>query len=311
MPRLLRGTAAATEARGRQVRKLTRRAGQLAYVIRHAVDHSECAEAIWQSGVGADRRTSLKYLGNYVALSLATSERLQTLTHHYRQLAQRLGRVAAVELTSGLVLWRRRFDDLHPRLEVRLERAIRGRMEGELQVRVQFGHDLFWLTFLIAPGYLFGSASESVLFVGGLQGRENARSEIRQASKLNGEIDPAAMALLALKAIGRALDIREIIGVRDDDQIADCECRTQGRYSRFWKAHGGRRRGSYYCFPVIAESSPLSAIPRSHRRRTKKKRQAKRLIRQSIERQLKRVIASSHEGTTALPICVSHPGTVS
>jgi uncharacterized protein VirK/YbjX len=234
---------------------------------------------------------TLKYLGDHLALSLQAPQRRYALASHYEIMPGVLRPAALDALRQGLLIWRKNNGNGAPLL-LTLEPSKLAPMEGELQLRFSFKSDLCVLTFLVAQGDAFGLDPSTILFVGGVQGRVGGREELREACKLNGEISPAAMLMLAVQAVARAIGVSEIIGIGEDDQISMdySRPRISFDYHRFWTEAGGIRRGRHYGVPLETPHKPISETSPSHRSRTRRKREAKSRIRRSIETQLRRLI---------------------
>jgi len=147
---------------------------------------------------------------------------------------------------------------------------------------------LFTLTFLFAPGDLFGCPADTVLFIGGAQGGVDCRIEMRQAAKDNGEISPAAMLLLTVRALVKVLDIGQIFAVADEDQVSKGYHSDEVKldYNSFWSNAGGVRHGTFYKLFNESVEKPLNEIPITHRARTRRKRERKARIRETIEARL-------------------------
>ena len=273
-------------------RTLFKRLWQFAYLGWHPLAHFRCASAVYRSQLAGDPLTSLKYLGGHLALSLSPSDRRAALIEHYSALPELLHAGVLQNLPSGISIWRRNVGLNRPALSLTLEPARLAPMEGELQLRLSYETDLHVLTFLLAPGRIFGARSKRVLFVGGVQGRLGARQEMRAASKLNDEISPAAMLVLAIQAIGRVLEVEEIIAIAEDDHVSVgySPARIMFDYRRLWTQVGGERWGQHYRVPLETRQKPLSEISLSHRARTRRKREAKRIISQSIELRLRQMV---------------------
>jgi len=281
--------------------KLFKRLRQFAYVGSHLLSHLRCALTVRRSGFASDNLISLKYLGDHLALSLTTSERREALMGHYAALPELLNGVGSGRLSEGIAVWRRDVGIGQPPLSITLEPSHLAPMEGELQLRFSHQQDLYVLTFMIAPGRVFGAACERVLFVGGVQGIFGARREMRAASKLNDEISPAAMLILAVQAIGKAVQAGEIIAIAEDDHISMgySPASIMFDYGRLWTDVGGERRGRHYRVPFETQQKPLSQISLSHRARTRRKREAKRLISQSIALRLRTLIRAPKTAVAA------------
>jgi uncharacterized protein VirK/YbjX len=275
----------------RVVTKPLKRLRQLAYLCRHPLDHYRCVSAIRHSRIANDRSISFKYLGDHLALSLRPAQRRTALATHYELLPGLLRTTALDGLRDGLVIWRKKVGD-RPALSITLEPSSLAPMEGELQLRFSYRSDLCVLTFLLASGDVFGVGPAPILFIGGVQGRLGGREELREASRLNGEVSPAAMLLLAIQAVARAMGVGEIIAIGEDDHISLSYARSSINfdYRRIWTEAGGVRRGFHYGIPFETPARPLTETSRSHRSRTRRKRAAKSILRQSIELRLRYLI---------------------
>lgn len=273
-------------------RKLLKRLRQAVYLGSHPLSHYRCASVIRDSELTTDRLVSLKYLGDHLALSLETHERRQALIGHYSALPELLQPDVRGRLAEGVLLWTKELAGSH-RLGLFLEHSTLAPMEGELQLRFSFKSDLYVLTFLLAPGHLFGSECDSVLFIGGVQGGIGVREEMREASRLNGEISPAAMLILAVQAIAKVMGVDELIAISERDHISMSysPAKIKFNYAQFWEQAGGQRVGTYYRIPIDTRHRALSDIPLAHRRRTKRKREEKKLVQESIEERLREIIA--------------------
>ena len=268
--------------------KFTKRVTQLAYLMRHPVRHWRCAGLLTTGAVRSDRMASFRYLGDYLALSMPTAVRRAALMDHHRDMPQFLRDGVKQGPQGGIILWERPVERGAPPLRITLEQSSLAPMEGELQLRFTFRSDLYFLTFLIGRGGTFGTGSGRLLFIGGLQGAFASRGEMREAAKLNGEISPAAMLLLAVRAVATILAVDDVIAVAEEDQVAMgyAPDRIRLDYGRFWSDAGGVRDGQFYQLPLVVEDKPLAETPISHRARTRRKRAAKREIRDDIEQRM-------------------------
>jgi len=284
--------------RPRFSRKPLKRLRQIAYLCCHPISHFRCAAAIRNSRMAYDAATSLKYLGDHLALSLRPQQRRRALASHYTIFPAVLRLSARKALPQGLPIWRKHVGP-GAALSITLEKSTLAPMEGELQLRFSYKSNLCVLTFLLASGEVFGAGHSSVLFVGGLQGFMGAREEVREAARLNGEIAPSAMLLLAVQAIGRACGVGEIIGIAEDDHISLGYARSKVifDYRRIWNEAGGVRRGLHYGIPFEAARKPLNETSRSHRSRTRRKREAKHRLRRSIDLRVRQLISTPANAT--------------
>ena len=222
---------------------------------------------------------------------------------HYAALSKLVRSTSGGGFAQRVLIWQKVLHGEDAPLSIVLEPARLAPMEGELQLRFSFKSDLYVLTFLLAPGQVFDLDCRNILFIGGVQGRIGAREEVREASRLNGEISPAAMLVLAVQAIGRVMRVDGLIAIGEDDHISMgySPAKIMFDYRRLWTEVGGKRVGAHYRLPLQTVHKPLSEISLSHRRRTKRKREAKKLVSESIERALEQMMQPHPKDTPTSP----------
>lgn len=275
-------------------RKLPKRLRQLAYLGANYRAHRHCKSIVRSSRLAPDPLTPLKYLGDHLSLSLNASARRDALVSHYTFFPRILDKAFRAQLQGGILLWEKPGSGSTPPLRIFLEPASHAPMEGELQLRFAFRTDLLVLTFQLAPGHIFNARSNLVLFIGGVQGRMDSREELREASKLNAEMSPATMLILTVQALAKASGISEIIAVGQSDHISMKYARPYIRfdYERFWTEMSGSKSGAYYWVPTDTPQKALSEVPLTHRRRAKRRREAKRLVREALSLRFSRLISA-------------------
>jgi uncharacterized protein VirK/YbjX len=271
--------------------KIRKRIVQMAYLCSHPVEHWHCARLVASHGKRINLAASLKYLGAYLALSMPTATRRQALMDHYQDLPNFLQGIGDSN-ADKIILWEKRTGGNRPPLQIFLEESSFAPLEGEMQLRFSFGFDLFFLTFLFASGQTFGGLPGRLLFIGGAQGAFARRAEMREAAKLNGEIAPARMLLIAIRALGKILSLDGVIAIAEDEQVARCYSPEHIKldYRGFWTGTGGARAGPFYHLPLEVEERPLLEIPITHRARTRRKRAAKREIQAEIEARIEELL---------------------
>ena len=282
------------EANWQLPKRALKRLRQLTYLCCHPIEHHRCASVVRKSRIAHCARTPFKYLGDHLALSLRPTQRRRALATHYELLPNVLRSIAKQGLRDGLSIWCKDVGD-GPPLSITLEPSRLAPMEGELQLRFSYRSDLCVLTFLLASGDVFGAGSAPILFIGGMQGGIGCREELREACRLNGEISAATLLLLAVQAIGCAMGVGQIIGIGEENHISMSYARSKINfdYARIWTQAGGVRRGDHYRIPFVTPNRPLTETCRSHRSRTRRKRAAKDILRQSIEIRLRHLIRSN------------------
>ena len=258
-------------------RRPVRRLFQVAYLSAHLPSHRRCVLLLRSSPTATSRLTQLKYLGNYLALGLTAAERLSILTCHYETM-RRLPASAQDELRTSALIWSRPHLN-GPPLQLRLEPA-GSTLEGELQLRVSLGADLFRLTFAFAPGHICGGSSAPVICIGEIKGMA-ALPELREASRLNGEIAPRTLLMLAVQALARAWGIRDICIVKRTQQIA-ARAYFQFDYAILLAEFGGTVGRRFDWLPIDPQARPLVETSPAHRSRARRRREAKETIRASM-----------------------------
>ena len=275
------------------VRRLLRRIRQTAYLSSHPIRHRACANIIRSSQLYLDRKTSFKYVGDHLALGLNPSQRREILATHYSVFPNFLQPAWVAELRGGVPIWRKRVGDGLPDLRITMEISKHAPMEGELQLKFSFIKDLCVLTFTIAPGKIFGIPGSMVLFIGGVQGGIGIREEVRQAARLNDEISPALILILAVQALAEAINVAEIIAVGENEQISRRYAQMSFDYEQFWTKVGGTRRGNHYRLPMHSPQKPLSFVTANHRSRARRRRETKAAIRQMLDKRFRELLTPS------------------
>jgi hypothetical protein len=120
---------------------------------------------------------------------------------------------------------------------------------------------------------------------------------MREASRLNCEISPAAMLIIAVQAIGKIMQVDQLIAIGEDDHISMgySPSKIMFDYRRFWIEVGGESCGRYYRLPLEPVQKPLSEVSLTHRSRARRRREAKGLVRKSIEDRLRQLISINPE----------------
>src|SRR5690348_15617839 len=90
---------------------MLKRLRQILYVATHPISHQRCQEVVRRSGLAADALTSLKYVGNHLALSLKASDRRLALTSHYALLPRIVGPSETSRFHDGILIWRKHLTD--------------------------------------------------------------------------------------------------------------------------------------------------------------------------------------------------------
>jgi len=242
--------------------------------------------------------TSLKHVRAYAARFLDRDAKRDFMTVHYDFVSDRLLSARSKEVLSGRAyLWKNILNGNV--LGIELRRSTLTAIEGELVLNYKYnGRIIFMLTFSIVPGSYFDESTRQVIFVGGLQGRPACREDIRAASKLNREIDPATMLLVALKSIGIAWNIDMIVAISARHQIsADAIENAEERfaiYDRFRIKSGATPHlGKVFKLSTRFQRGAQDPALGTHRSRTRRKRLAKDGLREDLAECVSRIFTNS------------------
>jgi uncharacterized protein VirK/YbjX len=137
---------------------------------------------------------------------------------------------------------------------------------------------LYHLSYSIAPGQLVGSTAAQVILIGRVQGVAGEFDAIRHATKTCLDVAPPYLLMAALQGIAKALHVRVIGGVKNEEQLIasiDDSRIVYFNYDEFWRAHLGIEAEKFYLMPVPIPERPLELISTVHRRRTRIKRRFK------------------------------------
>jgi uncharacterized protein VirK/YbjX len=221
-----------------------------------------------------------KYIGNYLALSRDRKWRREIILSNYQIIYDLRQRMTHSKLfCTSTTIWRSpsSLDDSISEQRIILQAGTIAPLEGEFELQFFLEKKLLaTLTFVFASGSLVEVEDQAVCLIGSLQGGHDCRAEIRQAAKLNGEISPFTMLVLALKALTEAMDVAKIFGVSSDDQVAlRGESRAGLDYDAMWTREGGSLHANGFYLLEPLNSKPLEQISQSHRKRAQRKRQRK------------------------------------
>jgi uncharacterized protein VirK/YbjX len=221
-----------------------------------------------------------KYIGNYLALSRSREWRREIIVSNY-QIIYDLSRTAAhaTLFARSTTIWSRlaSLDTGATDQRIILQPSTIAPLEGEFELQFFLGTKLLaTLTFVFASGVLVEAEDQAVCLIGSLQGGHDCRTEIRQAAKLNGEISPFTMLVLALKALTEAMNVAKLFGVSSNDQVAlRGESRAGLDYDAMWAREGGSLQPNGFFLLEPLNSKPLVQISQSHRKRAQRKRERK------------------------------------
>lgn len=236
-----------------------------------------------------------KFLGCYLATCFSTKDRLDILLNHYSYMNRFLmSEKLCAALPGKIILWHNTVENIG--YSVALTVPDLTFFEGELVIEfIMDNQVLYRLSFAIVPGNLVGLSSVQTLLIGGSQGTANTAIQARQAAKANNEISPAATLIIALKALGKVMNISTITGVSSRCQCTDTininPSEHYSTYDSLWEASGGIMSGDFFTFPIKIYEKNIELVPRHHRTRTRKKRQQKQALFDNLHSNLQIIFA--------------------
>jgi uncharacterized protein VirK/YbjX len=270
---------------------------QAMHLIAHPRDHLRLRKVLVRArekfSLGHQKWSDLKYLRAYLARFLSIEQKRQCLSFHYEYVLRKATSKSARGLLVGKEMVWEKHKEGHI-FGIHLTPSSLTDREGELVFNfVLDGQIVYLLTFSIAPAAPFDGTQDTVVFVGGLQGRPGKASEIRLVSKLNDEINAASALFLALKALANCWQINRIVAISAKYQIShDADIYADQRskiYDAFWKDAGGFASSDLF-FTLDASFHRAASDPVSgaHKSRTRRKRVLKEALKKELDERFSR-----------------------
>lgn len=217
-----------------------------------------------------------KFTGRYFAKFLSPREKLMIQCNHYAF----LDRIISdddffLNIKKGITIWTQEYDTCSDKQSIVLKTPNLSKKEGEMVLEYFFNNTLlYFITFSFSPGPIFGLPNEQLIAIGGSQGRYSYSELTRNASKLNGEINPSTALILALKAISRVLGIKILLGIKVS-QHSSLNINPEIGYFSYddlWSKNYGEEYPNYYVIPTDTLRKVSDTVEGSHKSRTRKKR---------------------------------------
>jgi len=267
----------------RVFRSPRKRALQALKWISHYPAYHRLNQALKSRGISAlaaaNPEYRFKYLGNYLSPLFSISQRADILGHTYRFLAsQRILPFRSVLAGGMSEFWACTLNG--ERFEAVISPMNEAFLEGDLtMVFLCNGTPLYRFSFSFLPGSIVGLTEPTALFIGGSQGYRGTLAESRRIAKVFGEICPATLLLILLRALSSALGLRSILGVsllhHSCDRILSGEYQPLSAYDTFWQANGAERLGGFYHMASDLAFRPSEAASSAHRARARRKQERK------------------------------------
>ncbi len=230
----------------------------------------------------------MKYLNpNYLAQSLTISQRADAFTHHYRYLSKCFGNFLIKRIVSGgFELWAYSSGCSRHVIDLKFSHPVDN--EGELTIEyICNGTPIYWLSFTIVAGNIFGMSAGSVIFLTRIQGIRNNFDAVREATKSLRDISPPYAMMAALQGFDMALGIDTIVAVSSETQVSFVHQRpgevrmygqllhSLGGVTLQTGANGPLSPGSDATYIELSHpfpEKPITDVKRTHRSRTKARR---------------------------------------
>lgn len=280
--------------------ELIERASRAITLARHFLPYMSFYKKFLASGYGqvVPRDQGLynrKFLTPYLATFLTTAERLIIQGNLCDVLDRTFPSQNLMhQLRRGIVLWQS--SDGGASQSVTLKIAERTVIEGDLLLEHHLdGLSLHKLSFAFVPGRILNKACPQVLFIGGSQGLHSSAEQVRHAAKANGEITPANMLIIAMRALGLALGIDHICGVRARCQpvVSDRPEARVSVYDDLWLMNGGVGKPNYYVMPVDTSHDLTKDVEGKNRSRTRRKRRLRQGLTEAIADHARTILADT------------------
>jgi uncharacterized protein VirK/YbjX len=230
---------------------------------------------------------------NYLVRQLTVAQRARSLLYHYKRIQALLPNLVLRQiLAPGLTVYQTCCDADLFRVILGLSR--KGYWEGELSLHLEVnGVLVYTLSFSIVPGAVAGVLADEVLLVARVQGEKGADSQIRLATKSLLDVAPPALLVAALHGVATALGINTMAGtcaILQSSYLPEHSSSFQEAYDDFFATLGATKNSAgFFCSPLPVEEKPLSLIPKGHKIRSRRKREFKRQVADSVAQSLLKI----------------------
>lgn len=238
-----------------------------------------------------------QYLASHLVRSFDVQERLAAVIHHY-EFIKTLFKPTLFKmlLDGGMPVWTRSVESDEFRLI--LKHNIQHFYEGDILL-ILFHDDLqlFQVSCSVVSGTSLGMGDGDILLLGSAQGVKSDHDELKYVVKASDGVAPSHLVMAAARGVAQAIGVSGIAGVSNADQIVKTQKRATSfsfDYDAFWPMFGGElNEKGIFVIPVETFEKPLLDIPRTHRRRSRKKREFKAVVTQETEHSLRCYLVES------------------
>jgi len=244
-------------------------------------------QPVFLGSLRANPALPFRYLNrNYLVRHLSVAQRARCLLYHYQRIHPLLpGHILRQVLAPGLTVYETCRDASRFRVTLGLSRE--GYWEGELSLHLAVdGVTIYTLSFSIIPGSIAGVLADEVLFVTRIQGEKGTEKEVRLATKSLLDVAPPALLVAAFQGVAVAIDIPIMAGtsaILQSSYLPEFSSSFQEAYDDFFATLGATKNSAgFFCSPLPVEEKPMAVIPKGHKIRSRKKREFKRQVANSV-----------------------------
>jgi uncharacterized protein VirK/YbjX len=249
-------------------------------------------------------RFRFKYLTcDYLARGFTVATRASCFAHHYLWLHEKL----PVEFVARILRQRIPLVEIeHDANRIEIDLSFWGSdKEGELSLSLKVnGERIFILSFTVVPGRVVRSGDPDVFLITRIQGEKGRLQQISLVYRLLHSTGPALLLLTVLEGIGEALSVGALACISATDQSFyshEFLASFQSSYDKFFTIRGLTKNDSnVFLSPIPTAEKPFDMTNRNHRRRTLKRRELKRLVRESV----RRIVSDASNGEDVRPLKV-------
>jgi uncharacterized protein VirK/YbjX len=221
-----------------------------------------------------------KWNSRYIGRNFARNQRARILAFHYG-LTENLVHPTFYNqlLTKHFVLWEH---SANGQLAISLRYPKPGvDHEGDLALVLEkAGTIVYELSFTFIHGSLVTLDVGEIMFIARIQGRKDEFHKIREATRLCRDVAPPHLLMAAAEGLAKAIGVKFIAGIRTDNRVSSSK---SFNYEAFWETFiRADESPDYYLISVPIPTKPLDQCNPDHRRRTRKKRDFKAGVAETV-----------------------------
>ncbi|TPG46509.1 DUF535 family protein [Sphingomonas glacialis] len=231
------------------------------------------------------RFNNFKYLGRYLSRSFDSAQKREAILSHYRLVSRVIpNKILNRIVSTGLVIWHITSDECH--CNITLHSNVISPLEGEWQISFYFnGTAVYHLSLSFCRLGIRGHTSNARCIIGGVQGVYQSQDAIRHAAKLNSDISPATILILAARAIASVIGVETVYGVSSSQHVSSSYAgdRMKTQYNDLWTSNGGQLLPNEF-YLILSQSDDIhsQSVSSAHRRRKERRRKLRSSLLEQI-----------------------------